>query len=253
LLAKLCRFASASKENVFQPRLIVFTYEYPTKIHYRQIREVFQKVPIASSYGTTETGYVFMQCEKGKFHQNTEFCRVDFQPLKPEHGGPFLGRILVTTFNNPWYYLLRFNVGDLVRLDDKGKCACGRNTGFIISAIEGRIANSTLTRNGRLVTARELDENLSQLDNLDEYKLLQTSRGSYDLYLVSKQEYREELQQKASDMLTRLYGRRSRIHVLFKKKIAPESSGKYRISGTTFQLNIEDYLDYNCITESKQS
>jgi len=24
----------------------------------------------------------FMKCEAGKFHQNSEFCRVDFQPFK---------------------------------------------------------------------------------------------------------------------------------------------------------------------------
>lgn len=128
LLARLCRFAFANRRKVFQPGLIVFTYEYPTNLHYKQIRRVFSS-PLASSYGTTETGYVFMQCEAGKFHQNSEFCRVDFQPLQREHGGPDLGRLLVTTFNNPWYYMLRFDVGDLARLETSGKCSCGRNLG----------------------------------------------------------------------------------------------------------------------------
>jgi len=100
LLAKLCRYISESRKSVFQPGLIVLTYESPTILHYKQIRQVFD-APFASSYGSTEAGYVFMQCEHGSFHQNTDFCRIDFQPLKPEYGGPFLGRILVTTFNNP--------------------------------------------------------------------------------------------------------------------------------------------------------
>ena len=93
-----------------------------------------------------------MQCEAGKFHQNSESCRVDFQPLKKEHGGPLTGRMLVTTFNNPWYYMLRFDVGDFARLDEEQKCACGRDSGFIVSAIEGRLINATLTCDGRLVT-----------------------------------------------------------------------------------------------------
>ena len=144
LLARLCRYIIESKQTVFQPGLIVLTYENPTNLHYRQIRQVFTS-PIASSYGTTETGYVFMQCEEGKFHQNSEFCRVDFQSLQKEHGGPSLGRILVTPFHNEWYHLVRFDVGDLVRLDETGKCACGRESGIILSATEGRFANATLT------------------------------------------------------------------------------------------------------------
>lgn len=121
LLAKLCRYIITCKKKVYQPDLIVFTYEYPSNLHYKQICRVFD-TPIASSYGATEVGYVFMQCEEHKFHQNSEFCRVDFQPFKPEHGGPNLGRILVTTFNNPWYIIVRFDVGDIVRLDKVGSC-----------------------------------------------------------------------------------------------------------------------------------
>ena len=65
LLARLCRYAAANDKTAYQPGLIVFTYEYPTTLHFRQIRRVF-KSPFASSYGTTETGYVFMQCETWK-------------------------------------------------------------------------------------------------------------------------------------------------------------------------------------------
>ena len=41
LLAKLCRYISESGQTVYQPGLIVLTYENPTNFHYRQIRKVF--------------------------------------------------------------------------------------------------------------------------------------------------------------------------------------------------------------------
>jgi len=241
LLAKLCRYAVESKQTIFQPGLIVITYENPTKLHYRQIRRVFT-CPTASSYGTTETGYVFMQCEAGKFHQNSEFCRVDFQPLKKEHGGPLLGRILVTPFHNDWYHLVRFDVGDLVRLDEQAKCACGRHTGMILSATEGRFVNATLTCSGRLVTSRELDNNLSVIEDIDEYKLEQINTDSYDLHLVSRQPDKPQVTNAAVSILENLYGKQAKITVMLEDKIAPESSGKYRISKALFPLKIEDYL-----------
>ena len=242
LLAKLCRYIVACKKTAFQPGLIVLTYEYPTNFHYQQIRQVFH-VPIASSYGTTETGYVFMQCEEGKFHQNSEFCRVDFQPLQSEHGGPLLGSILVTTFNNPWYYVVRFDVGDLVRIDEEGKCACGRDSGLILSAIEGRVTNVTLTCTGRLVSLGELDEALSFLEGIDEYRLEQVAEGVYYLYLVSQRPDKERVSEEASEILKRLYGKDAKVSVVSESAISSESSGKYCISSTMFPVEMECYLD----------
>ena len=242
LLAKLCRYISQSGQTVFQPGLIVLTYENPTNLHYRQIRKVFT-CPTASSYGTTETGYVFMQCEEGKFHQNTQFCRVDFQPLKKEHGGPSLGRILVTPFHNEWYHLLRFDVGDLVRIDETGKCACGRHSGMILAATEGRFANVTLTSMGRLVSSRELDNKLSVLEEIDEYKLEQITADSYELHIASREQDKHRLSESAATILKGLYGKAAKISVIHERGIPPEVSGKYRISKTIVPLRIEDYLE----------
>ena len=249
-LAKLCRYIAERGKPVFQPGLIVLTYEYPSVFHYRQIRRVFDS-PIASSYGSTETGYVFMRCEAGKFHQNSESCRVDFQPLKPEHGGHNIGRILVTPRNNPWYHIIRFDVGDLVRLDESGDCPCGRNSGIILSAIEGRTATATLTLTGRLVTLRELDIVIGGLSGVDEYRLEQTAKNTYHLFIVSQVNDTDALAGEASNLLKKLYGGGAKIAVSFENAISPESSGKYRLAKADFPINIADYLDSNCISDKK--
>ena len=236
----LCRYASG-KRGVFQPGLIVFTYERPTLLHEQQIRRVFPEVPFTSSYGATEVGYVFMQCEAGRLHQNSEYCRVDFQPLRPEHGGPLLGRILVTTFHNPWFYILRFHVGDLVRLDESGRCPCGRQTGFILTGVEGRVADATLTTGGRLVTVGELDRAMSAIDGIDEYSLEQLTAGEYSLHLVTRAA-EEPLRREATARLRELYGLGAHIGVSFEKALVPEVSGKYRIARSSLPIRIEDYL-----------
>jgi phenylacetate-CoA ligase len=241
-LARLCRYITAHDQQIFQPGMITFTYEYPTHLHYRQIRRVFAS-PMASSYGTTETGYVFMMCEQGNFHQNSEFCRVDFQPFKLEHGGPLLGRILVTPFNNPWNYMLRFDTGDLVHLEESGKCICGRNSGLILSSIAGRKINLTLTCSGRLVTLSELDNAVSTLHGIDQYKLIQVNPRSYELHLVSPRSDKEQLRAEASAILDKLYGPEASIVVIFDTDIPPESSGKYLISRALFPIEMDHYLD----------
>lgn len=246
LLARLCRYAAAKRREIFQPGLIVFTYDYPSILHYRQIRQVFT-APTASSYGTTETGYVFMQCEAGKLHQNSEACRVDFQPFKPEHGGPNIGRILVTTFNNPWYYVLRFDVGDIIRLDETQKCPCGRDSGLIANSIEGRFINATLTCDGRLITLCKLDEALSALEGIDEYRLEQPARGVYVLHLASQRHDWDNIDEKAREILRELYGKMADISIVHEGFLTTEDSGKYSLAKTLFPLDIEDYLDKNYV------
>ena len=243
-LAKLCRYAAAKKVKVYQPGLIVFTYEFPSRIFYRQIRRVFTS-PAISSYGSTETGYVFMECEAGKLHQNSEACRVDFQPFKPEHGGPLIGRILVTTFNNPWYYMLRFDVGDIVRLDETQQCACGRNSGLIASSIEGRFINATLTCDGRLITLRALDDVMSTLEGLEEYRLEQPSPCVCVLHMAGQRRDKSAFGKEAAAILRKVYGKKADISIVHEEFLAPEDSGKYSLAKTLFPLNIKDYLDTN--------
>ena len=242
LLDRLSRYIADAGKKAFQPGMIVFTYEYPSKLHYKHVRKVFSS-PTVSSYGSTETGYVFMQCEAGKFHLNSEFCRVDFLPLKAEHGGPQLGKILVTTFNNPWYYIVRFDVGDLARLDKEGFCDCGRDSGFIVANMEGRQANLTLTVDGRLVTLREADDIINTLSNIDGYKLEQVTPQEYTLYLVSRRRDKKRLTAEAIDSLRNLYGKNARITVTYREDLSPEDSGKYSLARTLFPLNMDDYLE----------
>ncbi len=242
ILARYCRKASARGLQVFQPDIITFTYEYPIKLHYQQIGKVF-KSPLISSYGTTETGYVFMECEYGNFHQNTAYCRVDYEPLKAEHGGPGLGRILVTPLGNPWSYLMRFDTGDLVHIKENGKCACGRDEGMILSSIAGRTVNLTKTCRGRLVTLQELDEVISQLDELEMYKLVQTDKNNYELHLVSGRKDREKLRREAEKRLKGLYGNEAEIRVIYDEEIMHEPSGKYLVSRAEFDINIEEFID----------
>ena len=241
-LARLCRYINKTHEIVFQPGVIVFTYEYTSHFYFCQIRQIFPNVPMVSSYGTTETGYVFMQCEKGKLHQNSKYSRVDFQPFQKEHGGPLLGRILVTPLGNNWSYLLRFDTGDIVQLEASGKCDCGRDLGLILSSVNGRRANLTLTCGGRLVTLHELDNALSVLQDIEEYELVQGGASVYDLHLVSQRLDKEKLTEDATRILKMLYGQEAKVSITYKAAIAPERSGKYLLSRALFLIELEKYL-----------
>jgi phenylacetate-coenzyme A ligase PaaK-like adenylate-forming protein len=178
----------------------------------------------------------------GKLHQNSEFCRVDFQPLKPEYGGLLTGRLLVTPFRNPWSMMLRFDTGDIVSVDETGQCPCGRNSGLILSSINGRRVNLTLSAGGRPVTLSELDNAIAALDDIEEYKLVQMDSARFDFQVVTPAQDRSALEDNVLNILKNIYGDDAVIRIRYRKAIPPGVSGKYLISQAGFSIDLEKYL-----------
>ena len=235
LLARLAFWAWDEGIELFSPAVIIFTYEFPSQIHLAAIRRVFSS-PFVSSYGSTETGFVMEQCETGLLHQNIDFCRIDFQPLLDRYGGPELGRILVTTFNNPWSSILKFDLGDLIRLHPTAQCTCGRNVGLIAEAIEGRTANATFTTSGGLVTTLALDTILAQIPEIRDYHMEQLSRTKYELALMLSTNS-AEVMDRTRQVLELLYGQDGDFVIMAVRNILPGPAGKYRRTQVNFDFD----------------
>lgn len=237
LLARLAYWCLDNKKAVFSPQVIVFTFEFPSALHLAAIRKVFTSA-FVSSYGSTETGFVMQQCGCGLMHQNIDFCRIDFQPLKAVFGGPELGRLFVTTFGNPWNWIIRFDIGDIVRLHPQGKCACGCDKGMIAAAVEGRTANVTFGPAGGLVTTKRLDDSLAGINALRDYRLEQTDGTHYLLEAMLSPGGRSDAAQKdILAALKKVYGNNGVYDIRFKDNILPGPAGKFRRTGTLFDFD----------------
>ena len=241
-LARLARHILNRHERMHSPALIVLTYESPSVLHYRLIRRAFE-APLASSYGSTEAGYVFMECEAGRLHQVTSSCHVDFLPFRPEHGGPALGRILVTTLDNPWRALLRFDVGDVVRLDGQESCPCGRREGLTLASVEGRCVNLTLTPEGQAVTEGAVDRALGAVAGLVQYQLTQTGPAAHSLRCVAEGAAPPRVAEAARQALRDLYGPAAIIATESVEAISPDPPGKYRRTRAAMAIDPDALLD----------
>ena len=228
-LALLCRRAVRQGLSLFQPRCIVLTYELPTLLHHRWIARGFPGVTVVSSYGSTETGHVFTQCESGLLHQNTATCHVDVQHLRPDRGDADTVRLLVSTLGNPWFTLLRFDVGDLARLSLE-PCPCGRSDGLVLRSMEGRLRDATLDVRGRLVTAAALDRALADITGLVSYQVSQSGPRAFEARYVAEDDDDGETAAALGTALARLYGDGAAVALRREKAIPPEQSGKFRLA-----------------------
>ena len=189
-----------------------------------------------SSHGSTECGYVFVECEHGRMHQNTQSCRVDLVPVAAAHGGPRLAGMVVTPFGHPWLSILRFDIGDLAWVSE-APCACGNRRGWVLDGLGGRLADATFAMSGRLVSVRELDEALSGVSGICDYHLEQ-QRGEYALRFVPEEGAVDPSAQ-AARALSGLYGPEAAVTVAAVSTLNPEPSGKYRLAHRREPLVLE--------------
>jgi phenylacetate-CoA ligase len=235
-LAVFARSAAKLGIELFQPQLIFLTYSFPSRVYLRQIRRAFG-APIASSYGSTETGHVFMECEAGRLHQNTEHCRVDFQPWLGRHGGPHRGRMLVTVFRNPWFSVLHFDIGDVARLDDRGPCPCGRADGLTLASIDGRIIDVTFAPDGRAVTVDDIDAALAEVEDLNGWQLDLPRPKALRLRVLTDRAKTKQVCSRTREIVASIYGRGIKIEVAVDGALQHEPSGKFRFARAAFPVD----------------
>jgi phenylacetate-CoA ligase len=153
-LAIIARAALARGTRLPPPEFITLTYETTTRAMRRDIARAFD-APVFQLYGATEAGVLFMECEHGRLHPNERHSHVDLVPVP---GPGRLARVLVTTLGRAWMPLLRYDIGDVVRVAESRDCACGlASDGPLVERIEGRLGDCTSVGN-ETVTPLMIDD-----------------------------------------------------------------------------------------------
>jgi phenylacetate-coenzyme A ligase PaaK-like adenylate-forming protein len=214
-LASLCRHAARSRQRLHSPGFVTLTYELATRGHRRAIRSVLD-APLFSLYGATETGVLFMECERGRLHHNARHSHIELVPTPNSEDGR--ARVLVTTLGRTWMPLLRYDLGDIVK--PASECGCGLpSEGPLLERVEGR-ANDALTVNGVLRTPAELDDAIEAAEPLDAWQLVRDGER-FLLHVVGG------AGDKAARAVEKLLG--APIETRAEAAILPEPSGKYRL------------------------
>ena len=229
-LAALAAFARDRALTLYQPAVITLTYSFPAKVFLNVVRQAFG-APLVSSYGSTETGYVFAECERGRLHQNTDSCHVDFVPLEKRPSGTVLGRLLVTPFGHPVQCFVRFDVGDLAEVAAVPSCPCGRSGGLTLERVMGRAADVTETRDGQRVTVADVDAVLAEMPEVRGFQIDQSPAGAIRARLCLAPCAGADTLRSVERALGRVYDYPVVAHAV--QALWHESSGKVRLARRT--------------------
>lgn len=189
----------------------------------REVAEAFG-VPVREDYGSSDVGPMGFDCRQmNGLHLLSDHYYFEFlRGGRPAADGE-LALLVVTDLHNRAMPLIRYQVGDVVRVD-RTPCPCGRNTPRI--TVEGRIQDTIVTPRGRVLTARMLYEFFFGHPGIDQFQLIERSARRFELNYVPSGDPVDH--RELADRFQEFSGDDRPLVAREVDTILPESSGKFR-------------------------
>jgi len=233
-LAILARFARAHGRTIDVRGFVQLTYAMTTRAYLRAIAGAYGG-PVLQLYGASEVGVMFMEGSDGRLQHCPFTTHVELFPARvPTPGADDVALAVVTTLDRIAMPLVRFVVGDLVRVDWAGE---RRWTSVpALHGIEGRIDDAFVRPDGALVTAGAMDRALGAVDGLFLWQAHQRTPDRVEVDVVAD----GDVSQVASEVQAQLAPLLAGLAVTARSvtAILIEPSGKFRVSKRHFPLDL---------------
>ncbi len=229
----LARFLKRTNRKISKIHFIHLHVEVCSRIHRRLLEEVFG-CPVVGCYVSSEMGFAAVQCPRGNYHVGPGFNLEILTNGKPAQPGQ-LGRLTATTLTtyNRLTPLLRYELGDLAIAAGK-PCDCSPLGHLdVIASIEGRIAEVIVTKEGKVLTPRAVDNAITEgswCDNIAYYNLVQEKGDRYLLEVVPQDKNEAFDETGLIKALQALLGAGAEIDIQAREEIMPTlPAGRYRL------------------------
>ncbi len=202
-----------------------------------EMRATFERVygcKTYDSYSGVEACGLITECEFGKLHVSPDVGILEVIKPNGEYALPGeIGELICTGLLNFDQPLVRYRIGDVVKLSKNQTCTCGRNM-TIIEEIIGRNEDTVVGADGRLMV--RFHGIFTDLSDIIEGQIIQEEIDVFKVNVVSTAELNNEIH---SIITNRMISQLGEVKVLISRvnSIPRNSNGKFKavISKVTFQ------------------
>jgi len=186
---------------------------------------------LVNEYGCSECGIIAFQCPHGKMHLSTDNLYVevikDGVPAEPGEAG----EVVVTELFNYSAPLIRYKVGDLVKLSSDKKCSCGRNFP-IIDSVEGRTSQLIHLANGQKIHTEifhYISDAISENGGgIKHFKVIQKRESEFHVEILLDENYTKDTEDYLKSEFKRFLGEDIILKIREVDEISRDKSGKIR-------------------------
>ena len=193
-------------------------------------REVISSVlgcKIADQYASSEGAPFILECEKGGMHIHplTGIFEVVDENMKPAQEG----EILVTSFTTKGTPLIRYRIGDRIKLAPEDKqCVCGSHFP-LVEKIEGRAIDYILSPTHGKVNLGNISNSTKNVEGVIQFQVIQHKSDCVEVLVVASNDFTDKEQKNFKLALAERFGSELKINLKVVDEISKEKSGKFRL------------------------
>lgn len=183
--------------------------------------------PLIDQYASSEGAPFILQCEAGQLHIHplTGVFEVVDEKLQPAQEG----EILVTSFSTRGTPLIRYRIGDRIKLASKGEhCTCGSHFP-LVEYIDGRSSDYIWSAENGKVNLGNVSNCSKDAPGIICFQVVQEKKSVIDVKLVKGREFTEKDKESFVQALEARLGNAMSINIEYVEEIPREKSGKFRI------------------------
>lgn len=232
---ELCKIAEAKglilnhKVKVFFPTAETVTYQH---------REVIGRIlgcKLVNQYASSEGAPFILECSSGNLHIHPltgvfEVVDANLQPAME-------GELLVTSFTTKGTPLIRYRIGDRIKVSSSSKlCNCGSNYP-LVDRIDGRSNDFLYSFDKGKVYTVSLIDSTKGIDGLIYFQAIQNHTDEININLVVNDKFNQTQEKNFISNVRLRVGNTIKINIAYVNEIKPEKSGKFRIIKNNLKLD----------------
>lgn len=203
-----------------------------------QHREVIGRVlgcRLVDQYASSEGAPFILECEEGSLHIHplTGIFEVVDENMQPA----IEGEVLVTSFTTKGTPLIRYRVGDRIRLSSPEKiCKCG-SLFPLVDKIEGRTTDFVYSPEKGRINLGNLSNATKDAKGIVCFQVIQSLENEIDIKLVVSEQYAKNEEKNFVSAIRERVGNKLKINIEYVADIPREKSGKFRIVKNNLKFN----------------
>lgn len=182
---------------------------------------------VVDQYAASEGAPFILECPEGSLHIHplTGVFEVVDEAMQPAREG----EILVTSFTTRGTPLIRYRIGDRIRLAPEGyRCPCG-SCFPVVEQIDGRTADFIWSPENGKVNLGNLSNCTKDAEGIICFQVIQEAPDAIDVAIMANERFTQQQRANFLDALAQRLGPSLRINIKVVDQIQREASGKFRI------------------------
>ncbi|WP_105245011.1 phenylacetate--CoA ligase family protein [Psychrobacter sp. Marseille-P5312] len=223
----ICEIADSKGLKINKPVKVFFSTSENLTPEYREVISKVLGCRVADHYSASEGAPIIIECIAGSLHLNPlsgiiEVLDSDLLPTTE-------GELIVTSFTSHGTPLIRYRVGDIIRVAPKdATCTCGSNFP-LIDSIEGRSSDYIYSPEKGRINQVNIGNSAKGVSGIICFQIIQNQIDSLKVMIVKNDSFTPDSEKVFLQALQQRVGNKMRIELSYVKDIPRDESGKFRI------------------------